>query len=229
MSPDVIEKVIFQMRLKLKMTWSRPLGDGAVRAIAGALAANSSLTQLMLFNAAINADGAAALAAALRVNSTLRICKLFRNDIGAAGAAALAGALVVNTTLTELDLCENGIGTVGAAAIAKALGVNTTLIRLDLRLNRITAAGSAAVAAAIAANRATLVPVTPAQRIAFLTGHLRQRTRQRSPLARLPFDMVRRILTRYWIKQGRREWDTFIMRSCPVIRGTAGKCLPLMK
>jgi hypothetical protein len=49
------------------------------------------------------------------------------------------------------------------------------------------------------------VPITAAQRLAFFSGHLR-RTHQQSPLTKLPLDMVRRILTRYKVAQGRRMW-----------------------
>jgi hypothetical protein len=56
-----------------------------------------------------------------------------------------------------------------------------------------------------------LVPITAAQRLAFFTGHLR-RTHQRSPLTKLPLDMVRRILTQYKVAQGRRMWFDKIMK-----------------
>jgi hypothetical protein len=76
---------------------------------------------------------------------------------------------------------------------------------LDLSMNTLNAAGTAAFEAAVAANPFALVPFTPAQRMAFFTGHLR-RPSQQSPLTRLPLDMVRRILTRYKVAQGRRGW-----------------------
>jgi hypothetical protein len=73
-------------------------------------------------------------------------------------------------------------------------------------------AGLAAIVAAIASNPLARVPFTAAQRFAFLSGHLR-RASQRSPLKRLPLDIIRRILTRYTVAQGRREWTQWGMRT----------------
>jgi hypothetical protein len=46
---------------------------------------------------------------------------------------------------------------------------------------------------------------TTAQRLAFFTGHQR-RSHKPPPLTKLPLDIVRRILTRYKVAQGRRKW-----------------------
>jgi hypothetical protein len=85
------------------------------------------------------------------------------------------------------------------------------LSRLDLFCNSIGAAGSAALEAAVKANPFALVPITAAQRLAFFSGHLR-RPNQRSPLTKLPLDMMRRILTRYRVAQGRRAWGGGAMK-----------------
>jgi Leucine-rich repeat (LRR) protein len=232
----IVEEAIAQMRrgvADLKpygMLWGKRLGDGDARALAAELA---TLTELNLGNNSIGAAGAASLADALVVNSTVAQLDLTANSIGDAGAASLAEVLRVNTTLTELYLSQNSIGAEGAASLAEALGVNTTLMGLNLGVNSIGDAGAASLADAIRANTAlrglnlgdnrisdagassleaavtsnpfALVPITPAQRLAFFTGHLR-RPAQKSPLARLPLDVVRRILTRYTVAQGRREW-----------------------
>jgi hypothetical protein len=46
-----------------------------------------------------------------------------------------------------------------------------------------------------------------------LTGHLGRPT-QESPLTKLPLKVVRRILTRYKVMQGRREWNYWLMKVC---------------
>jgi hypothetical protein len=84
---------------------------------------------------------------------------------------------------------------------------------LDLNGNPdITDDGSDAIDAAITATPFALDRIHPGQRLAFLTGHLR-RAANPSPIARLPLDMVRRILTRYRVVQGRREWN-YCRMSC---------------
>jgi hypothetical protein len=85
------------------------------------------------------------------------------------------------------------------------LKVNTALRCFWLGENPVGDAGSAAIKNAIDSNPFAAVRITPAQRMAFLTGHLR-RPDQRSLLTRLPLDVIRRILTRYQVAQGRREW-----------------------
>jgi hypothetical protein len=134
-------------------------------------------------------------------------CSAFgRNAVGDAGATSLAEALRVNTALTGLDLCGNAVGDAGAIALAGAIGVNATLTYVALANNRIAGAGTAALETAIAANPRTLGPLTAAQRLAFVTGHL-HRPSQRSPVAKLPLDMVRRILTQYMVGLGVRRWN----------------------
>jgi len=62
--------------------------------------------QLVLNNNAIGDAGARALAVALAANTTLRELWLWNNSIGAGGGAALAKALTVNHTLT--NVCAGG-------------------------------------------------------------------------------------------------------------------------
>jgi hypothetical protein len=123
------------------------------------------------------------------------------------GAATLAEALRANTALTSLIVNSNSIGDAGAVSFAEALRVNAALMDINLWNNPFSAAGAAALEAAVASNPSSLVPVTAAQRMAFFTGHLRRQTHQLSPLSRLPLDLVRRILTRYKVAQGKRVWD----------------------
>ena len=130
------------------------IGDsGSCAAIlAHAMARNSTVTHLALYQYIIGASGAAALAKAVEINSTLTHLQLPHNRIGDSGAAALAKAVEINSTLTCLNLSGNGIGESGAAALAKAVEINSTLTDLDLSANRIGDSGAAALAKAVEIN-----------------------------------------------------------------------------
>ena len=69
---------------------------------------------------------------ALALNTTLTELSLFDNNISDAGATELSKALVVNNALAKLDLAQNQIGDTGAAELSKALTVNTVLTMLNL-------------------------------------------------------------------------------------------------
>ena len=136
---------------KLNLFDSKIGGTGAA-ALAKAVEINSTLTQLYLSWNGIGDSGAAALAKAVEINSTLAVLSLSFNEIGDSGAAALAKAVEVNSTLTKLDLSFNEIGDSGAAALAKAVEVNSTLTELYLSRNEIGDTGAAALAKAVEVN-----------------------------------------------------------------------------
>jgi hypothetical protein len=203
-----VDKAIAQMRrgvAKLDpedVLISEGLGDDDVRAsLAEALKVNTTLAELVLYHNTICAAGASSLAEALGVNTALTKLNLGSNPIRYPGAASLAEAMRVNTTLTTLDLSHSYLAARVPPRSRGAIGINISLKSLIVITNPV----SAALEAAVASNPLALVPVTATQRMAFFTGHLR-RTHQQSPLTRLPYDMVRRILTRYKVAQGRREW-----------------------
>jgi hypothetical protein len=215
-----VKRAIGQMRrgvARLKpedLLCNKGLDADDARAIAAELEVNTTLTELNLWDNPIGDAGAASLADALRANTALALLILYKNLIGDAGATALAEVLAVNTTLTELNLFKNLIGDAGAASLADAFRINTTLTMLNLGSNSIGDAGSAALTAAVDSNPLVLVPLTEAQRWAFFAGHLR-RPSQQSPLTKLPLEVVRRILTRYKVAQGRRERASGKIRVCP--------------
>lgn len=70
---------------------------------------------------AIDVAGAKALAEALAVNTSLTSLTLSDNYIGLEGAKALAEALAANNTLTEIGLRGNELGDEGLEALAMAL------------------------------------------------------------------------------------------------------------
>ena len=76
---------------------------GVVR-LAGALARNTTLTDLSLGHCFVGDEGAAALGEALRVNTTLRILNLENCSIPFTGLRSLLAGLAANTTLTHIDL-----------------------------------------------------------------------------------------------------------------------------
>jgi Ran GTPase-activating protein (RanGAP) involved in mRNA processing and transport len=188
------------------------LGENDIRrqgaiALADALAGNTTLATLELGCNDIENGVIWPLAEALKVNSGLTYLEWGGNIIGSDGAALLAEALKVNSTLTKLDVSYNEIGDEGAVSLANALCTNTALKELCLLANDdITDDGSDAIGAATTANPIALDRISRHQRFAFLTGHLR-RAANPSPIARLPLDMVRRILTRYRVAQRQREWS----------------------
>jgi Ran GTPase-activating protein (RanGAP) involved in mRNA processing and transport len=185
--------------------------EGAI-SLANVLKVNTSLVDLCVSGNSIGDAGASSFAKALRVNTHLRELYLVANSFGDAGVASLSAALWINTGLMVLDINQNYSTTLlSQYPIAEALKHNTTLaeLRFDNDFVEICAENyriAATFSAAIKVNPTVKLPFTAAQRLAFLKGHL-GRSDPKSVVAKLPLDMVRRILTRYKVAQGQREWD----------------------
>jgi len=112
--------------------------DFGVKALADALAGNTSLTFLGLGSNLIGDEGAASLAEALKKNSGLRFLDLSSSGltshrISDAGAKALSTALWVNSSLQQLDLSRNDISNNGADALAASLAENQVFTSLVLQ------------------------------------------------------------------------------------------------
>jgi hypothetical protein len=164
-----------------------PLGPAGLRAVAllalGATA-GARLAELRLSSTGADADAAAALAGALAGNTSLTRLDLARNPIGDAGATAIAGALRRNTALIWLRLGCRRATAAAAHAFADTLGgtnsddavgfrVNTTLRSLVFAARGAAAPLDPPHAESISAalhGVAVRVPLTPAQRLAFLAG-----------------------------------------------------------
>jgi Ran GTPase-activating protein (RanGAP) involved in mRNA processing and transport len=86
----------------------------------------------------IGDEGAKAIAGALANNTTLQNINISKNDIGVEGAKAIAEALANNTTLIELNIGINNILDEGAEAIAEALKSNNKLLALYISENNLT-------------------------------------------------------------------------------------------
>ena len=108
---------------------------------------------------AYDASGAVALAEALATNTVLRELDLYDNHLGSEGGTALATLLAANSTLTSLSLAgvggfsnAGGVGPEGGEAIAEALKVNVALEVLDLSLNQLDGEAAKALADALYTN-----------------------------------------------------------------------------
>jgi Ran GTPase-activating protein (RanGAP) involved in mRNA processing and transport len=132
--------------------WNRELDDASAHELAWALDRNRTLLALYLSVNNIGSDGAAAFRIALERNNTLRELRLSANDVGDDGARHLAAALERNKTLKTLDLSGNDIGSDGAAAFRTALERNNSLTELGLYDNRVGSDGARHLAAALELN-----------------------------------------------------------------------------
>ena len=128
------------------------LGPAGAESLATALKTNKTLTDLYLAGNNLGPAGAESFARALKTNTTLRNLNLSSNNLGPAGAELPARALKRNKTLTNLYLADNSIGPAGAESLAVALKMNTTLTNLNLSRNKLGPAGAESFATALKTN-----------------------------------------------------------------------------
>ena len=128
------------------------LGPAGAESLATALKTNKTLTDLYLAGNNLGPAGAESFARALKTNTTLRNLNLSSNNLGPAGAELPARALKRNKTLTNLYLADNSIGPAGAESLAMALKINTTLTNLNLSRNKLGPAGAESFATALKTN-----------------------------------------------------------------------------
>jgi hypothetical protein len=82
----------------------------SLTALAGALAANTTVTAVNFTKNAIDDAGAVALAAQLANNAAVTEINFRFNQIGDAGAEALIALLTANARITAISLDYNGVG-----------------------------------------------------------------------------------------------------------------------
>ena len=128
------------------------LGPAGAESLATALKTNKTLTDLYLAGNNLGPAGAESFVRALKTNTTLRNLNLSSNNLGPAGAELPARALKRNKTLTNLYLADNSIGPAGAESLAIALKINTTLTNLNLSRNKLGPAGAESFATALKTN-----------------------------------------------------------------------------
>jgi len=109
----------------------------------------SSLEQLQLGCASINASVCQTLATALPHNRSLRNLELQHCPLLDAGATALANALASNRALHSLRIPFTGVGDSAISALAAALRQGSALHVLDLSGNQFTAIGVSDLASAL--------------------------------------------------------------------------------
>ena len=194
---------------KLNISYNS-IGVEGAKEIRDALSVNESLTSIDLERNYIDTEGAREIGEMLIVNSSLQSLQLGKNALGAMGAIEIGKGLKGNKNLTNLDLSDNCIGTLGAKEIGESLKLNHFLLNLDISDRGVVSL----TATAIKANSPVFVHLLPQQRLAFLQGFFlstKQRNSEggeRKPLVRkLPLDVIRRILVRYKVAQGRREFN----------------------
>jgi len=125
------------------------LDDADVRALAEALATNTSVTSINMHdNPNVGVVSARALARALMTNSSVTSLNLSATGIGVAGVRALTLALMTNTSLEKLYLEYNGLGDEGMLALVA--GLNMHLTTIDVERNNIRDVGARALARALA-------------------------------------------------------------------------------
>ena len=117
------------------MPTTTKFGAEGAAALAGALAGNEKVKNLIISGCDIGDEGAAAFSQVIAVNKTLEELNLCENGIGNEGAAKLADGLRSAVSLQQLLLDNNpSLGDSGAVALAGALKANKTLVRLHLYL-----------------------------------------------------------------------------------------------
>ena len=109
------------------------------------------LAQLNLFDNYIGSEGAKVLAAGLAANGSLTKILVSYNKLGDEGATVLCDALRGSkvTKVQELDLKLNQIGPAGAKAVASMAAVVASMTWLDVGLNSMGDDGKAALRKAI--------------------------------------------------------------------------------
>ena len=105
-----------------------------IRALADALEANGSLTEVDVGGNSLKDAGIEVLTTALTMSATskLQSLKIDENQITSTGAKAVAAYVAISASLTKLSLASNKLEEEGAKAICEALKGHKTLRELDV-------------------------------------------------------------------------------------------------
>jgi Ran GTPase-activating protein (RanGAP) involved in mRNA processing and transport len=105
-----------------------------IRALADALEANGSLTEVDVGGNSLKDAGIEVLTTALTMSATCKLqsLKIDENQITSTGAKAVAAYVAISASLTKLSLASNKLGEEGAKAICEALKGHKTLRELDV-------------------------------------------------------------------------------------------------
>ena len=140
--------------LKKLYIYNNNIGPEGIKLLADALKKNHTniLQGLYLYDNIIGDEGAKYIAKMLADNKTLQKIGLNDNNISDKGAQSLATSLLENTSLHTIDLGTNSIGDKGAQSIATSLVINTGIQEIYLDDNKIGDRGAEKLADALEAN-----------------------------------------------------------------------------
>ena len=140
--------------LKKLYIYNNNIGPEGIKLLADALKKNhtNTLEGLYLYDNIIGDEGAKYIAKMLADNKTLQKIGLNDNNISDKGAQSLATSLLENTSLHTIDLGTNSIGDKGAQSIATSLVINTGIQEIYLDDNKIGDWGAEKIADALEAN-----------------------------------------------------------------------------
>jgi len=126
--------------------------------IAKGLAANASMTELILEDNEIDSAGCTSLAANFALKPLLTHLNLNGNKITADGARSLVEHLgQADRNFPELNLARNPLGDDGAVEVANLIKANNTLQTINLSGCKIGNRGAVAIADALSNNQASVV------------------------------------------------------------------------
>lgn len=123
------------------------------KAVAQAVKETKTLLKIDLSENPIDLDGVKGLVEGISGNDHLTHIELAFNNIDGQGAKLLAEALTNNKVLKRVDLSENKVGNDGAKEFATFIEKDTPLEKLDLSNNKITSEGAKSVLEALLKNK----------------------------------------------------------------------------
>jgi hypothetical protein len=114
-------------------------------AFGSVIAANATITELILSWNSIRDKGAVAIGESIMKNKTLKHLDLSNNSFRALGGNAIGLGVKFNTGLSHLDLSDNGLTAETAMVLASSMDSNHTLVSLHLSGNSIGDSGGRAI------------------------------------------------------------------------------------
>ncbi|XP_019909256.2 dynein regulatory complex subunit 5 [Esox lucius] len=132
-----IGKLLTRSRLETLTVYDNNIQGPGARAIAHALAKNTSLLSLDLRLNRLGDEGGQAIAQALLKNCTLERLYLGANEMSEPTATVLSQVLVQNQMLRSISLACNRLGSDGGKVLEEGVSHNSMLLECDLRLTEV--------------------------------------------------------------------------------------------
>lgn len=134
---EIINRLVTNKTSRLNLSGIN-ITNKRAQSLSNAIATNTSLVELFLYDCQISSKGAQKIANALKINTSLAALFMGNNQIGDAGAKAISEALKKSSSLIKLDLSMNEISDVGADKLIEGLINNTSLKKLTISSNLIS-------------------------------------------------------------------------------------------